>query len=68
MTFEVKFDLLTLFPKTYNFKHYISKERGIKKCNESKHKSYYNAVFHNTEKTVEECTKISLTTFDDKRF
>ena len=77
-------EFLTLTPKTYSFKDYPNKtkEKGIKNCNNAKHEEYYNALIYNTERTVDECriqkvgdnmttketSKISLNTFDDKRF
>ena len=58
------------------------KEKGIKNCNNAKHEEYYNALMYNTQRTVDECriqkvgetmtttgtSKISLNTFDDKKF
>ena len=77
-------EFVALTPKTYSFKHYPnkSKEKGMKNCNKGKHEEYYNALMYNTERTVDECriqkvgdnmtstktSKISLNTFDDKRF
>ena len=71
-------------PKTYSFKNYPknTKEKGIKKHNNARHIDYYNALMTNTQRTVDECkiqkvgdnmtttktSKISLNTFDDKRF
>ena len=71
-------------PKTYSFKNYPenTKEKGIKKHNNSRHIDYYDALLSNTQRTVDECrirkvgdnmtttktSKISLNTFDDKRF
>ena len=68
----------------YSFKDYPNKtkEKGIKNCNNAKHEEYYYALMYNTERTVDECgiqkvgdnmtitktSKISLNTFDDKRF
>ena len=67
-----------------SFKDYPNKtkEKGIKNCNKAKHEEYYNALMYNTERSVDECriqkigdnttttktSKISLNTFDDKRF
>ena len=59
-----------------------AKEKGIKNCNNAKHEEYYNALMYNKERVVDECriqkvgdnltttktSKISLNTFDDKRF
>ena len=76
-------EFVTLTPKTYSFKDYPNKtkEKGIKNCNKAKHEEYYNALMYNTERSVDECriqkvgdnmttktSKISLNTFDDKRF
>ena len=71
-------------PKTYSFKNYPknTKEKGIKKHNNARHIDYYGALMNNTQRTVDECriqtvgdnmtttktSKISLNTFDDKRF
>ena len=71
-------------PKTYSFKDYPNKtkEKRIKNCNNAKHEDYYNAIICNTQQTLDECRiqkagdnmtttktcKISLKTFDDKRF
>ena len=60
----------------------IPKEKGIKKHNKARHIDYYDALMNNTQRTVDECriqkvgdnmtttktSKISLNTFDDKRF
>ena len=75
---------MALTPKTYSFKDYRNKtkEKGKKNCNNAKHEEYYNALLYNTERSVDECriqkvsdnmtttktSKISLNTFDDKRF
>ena len=75
---------IALSPKTYSFKDYPknTKEKGIKNCNNAKPKEYYNALMYDTQKTVDECridkfgdnmtttktSKVSLNTFDDKRF
>ena len=76
-------EFVALTPKTYSFKDYPNKtkEKGIKNCNNAKHEEYYNALMYNTERSVDECriqkdgdnmttktSKISLNTFDDKRF
>ena len=77
-------EFVALTPKTYSFKDYPNKtkEKGIKNCNNAKHEEYYFALMFNTERTVDECriqkvgdnitttktSKISLNTFDDKRF
>ena len=60
-----------------------TKEKGIKKQhNNARHIDYYDALMNNTQRTVDECriqkfddnmtttktSKISLNTFDDKRF
>ena len=71
-------------PKTYSFKNYPknTKEKGIKKHNNARHIDYYDALMNNTQRTVDECriqkvgdnmtttktSKISLNTFDGKRF
>ena len=59
------------------------KAKGIKNCSNAKHEEYYNALMYNRERSVDECriqkvgdnmttttitSKISLNTFDDKRF
>ena len=77
-------EFVALTPKTYSFKDYPNKtkEKGIKKCNNAKHDEYYKALMYNTERSVDECriqkfgdnmtttktSKISLNTFDDRRF
>ena len=77
-------EFVALTPKTYSFKDYPNKtkEKGIKNCSNAKHEEYYNALMYNTERTEGECriqkvgnnmtrtktSKISLNTFDDKRF
>ena len=77
-------EFVALTPKTYSFKDYPNKtkEKRIKNCHSSKHEEYYNALMNNTERTVDECriqklgdnmtttktSKISLNTFDYKRF
>ena len=77
-------EFVALTPKTYSFKDYPNKtkEKGIKNCNNAKHEEYYNAIMYNRERTVDGCriqkvgdnmtttktNKISLNTFDDKRF
>ena len=77
-------EFIALSPKTYSFKEYPknTKEKGIKNCNNAKNEEYYNALMYNTERSVDECriqkvgdnmtttktSKISLNTFDDKRF
>ena len=81
---KVNEEFIALSPNTYSFKDYPrnTKEKGIKNCNNAKHEEYYNALMYNTERTVDECRiqkvgdnmtttktiKISLNTFDDKRF
>ena len=81
---NVTAEFVALTPKTYSFKDCPNKtkEKGIKNCNNDKHEEYYNALMYNTERTVDECriqkvgdnmtttetSKISLSTFDDKRF
>ena len=77
-------EFIALSPKTYSFKNYPknTKEKGIKKHNNARHIDYYDALMNNTQRTVDECriqkvgdnmtttktSKISLNTFDDKRF
>ena len=77
-------EFIALSPKTYSFKNYPknTKEKGIKKHNNARHIDYYDALMKNTQRTVDECriqkvgdnmtttktSKISLNTFDDKRF
>ena len=77
-------EFIALSPKTYSFKNYPknTKEKGIKNCNNAKQEEYYNALVYNTERTVDGCktqkvvdnmtttitSKISINTFDDKRF
>ena len=76
-------EFIALSPKTYSFKDYPknTKEKGITNCSNAKHEEYYDAVMYNTQRTVDECriqkvgdnmttktSKISLNTFDDKRF
>ena len=76
-------EFIAMSPKTYSFKDYpkITKEKGIKNCYNAKHEEYYSALIYNTQRTVDECriqkvgdnitiktSKISLNTFDDKRF
>ena len=60
-----------------------TKEKGIKKHNNARHIDYYDALMNSTRRKVDECkiqkvddnmttttktSKISLNTFDDKRF
>ena len=56
MNLEVKIndEFISLSRKKNSFKHYSSKEKGIKKCGNAK-QDYYNALMYNTEKTIEEC-------------
>ena len=77
-------EFIALSPKTYSFKDYPknTKEKGLKNCKNAKHEEYYNALMYNRERSVDECRiqkvgdnmtttktiKISLNTFDDKRF
>ena len=77
-------EFIALSPKTYSFKNYPknTKEKGIKKHNNARHIDYYDAIMNNTQRTADECriqkvgdnmtttkaSKISLNTFDDKRF
>ena len=77
-------EFVALTPKTYSFKDYPNKtkEKGIKNCNNAKHEEYYKSLMYKTERSVDECriqkvgdnmtttktSKISLNTFDDKRF
>ena len=77
-------EFIALSPKTYSFKEYPknTKEKGIKNCNNAKHEEFCNSLIYNTERSVDECRiqrvgdsmtttktyKISLNTFDDKRF
>ena len=76
-------EFVDLTSQTYSFKDYPNKtkEKGIENCNNAKHEEYYNALMYNTERSVDECriqkvadnmtttktSKISLSTFDDKR-
>ena len=50
-------EFVALTPKTYSFKDYPNKtkEKGIKNCNNAKHKEYYKALMYNTERSVDEC-------------
>ena len=73
-----------LSPKIYSSKDYQNKtkEKGIKNCNSGKLEKYYNALIYNIQSTVDEgriqkvgdnvtttkTSKISINTFDDKRF
>ena len=64
------------------FKDYPNKTKvkTIKNCNNAKHEEYCNALMYNSQRTVDECrtqkvgdnmtksSKISLNTFDFKRF
>ena len=66
------------------FQDYPNKteEKGINNCNNAKHEQYYNALMYNEQRTVDECklqkigynmtktktNKLSLNTFDDKKF
>ena len=77
-------EFIALSPKTYSFKNYPknTKEKGIKKHNNVRHIDFYDALMNNTRRTVDECriqkigdnmtttktSKISLNTFDAKRF
>ena len=77
-------EFIALSPKTYSFKNYPknTKEKGIKKHNNARHIDYYDELMNNTQRTVDECriqkvgdnmtttktSKISLNTFDEKRF
>ena len=77
-------EFIALSPKTHSFKNCPknTKEKGIKKHNNARHIDYYDALMYNTERSVDECriqkvvdnmtttktSKISLNTFDDKRF
>ena len=77
-------EFIALSPKTYSFKDYPNetKEKGIKNCNNAKHEEFYNPLMYNIQRSVDECriqkigdnmsttktSKISLYTFDDKRF
>ena len=77
-------EFLALSSKIYRFKDSpkISKKKRIMNCNNGKHEEYYNALMYNTQRSVHECriqkvgdnmtatktSKISLNTFDDKRF
>ena len=74
-------EFIALSPKTYSFKGYPNKEKGVKNCNNAKQEQYYNALMYNTERSVDECriqkvgdnmtttktSEISLNTFDVKR-
>ena len=77
-------EFVVLTPKTYSFENYANKtkEKGVKKHNNAKYKENYDAINYNTQRTVQESKlqkiwdsmtttktcKISLNTFDDKRF
>ena len=77
-------EFIALSPKIYSFKNCPknTKEKGINKHNNARHIDYYDALMNNTQRTVDECriqnvgdnmtttktSKISLNTFDDKRF
>ena len=77
-------EFIVLSPKTYSFKNYPenTKEKRIKKHNNARLIDYYDALMNNTQRTVDESriqkvgdkmtttktSKISLNTFDDKRF
>ena len=77
-------EFIVLSPKTYSFPNCPknTKEKGIKKHNNARHIDYYDALMNNTQRTGDECriqkvgdnmattktSKISLNTFDDKRF
>ena len=75
-------EFIALSPKTYSFKNYPKnpKEKGIKKHSIARHIDFYDALMNNTQRKVDECriqkvgdnmtktSKISLNTFDDKRF
>ena len=77
-------EFIALSPKTYSFKDYPNKtkEKVIKNGSNAKDEEYYNALMYNTQRTVDECrkqkvgdnmtttktSKISLNTFDYKRF
>ena len=75
-------EFIVLKPKTYSFKHFCAKEKGIKKENNGKHEDYYNALMDDKERIVDQCriqkvgdkmttiktSKRSLNNFDDKRF
>ena len=77
-------EFTALSPKTYSFKDYPknTKDKGRKNCNKAILEDYYNALMYNTERSVDECriqkvgdkmtttktSKISLNTFEDKRF
>ena len=47
-------EFIVLKPKTYSFKNYSAKKKGIKKENNGKHEDYYNALMDNKEKSVKE--------------
>ena len=47
-------EFIVLKPKTYSFKNYSAKEKGIKKENNGKHEDYYNALMDNKERSVKE--------------
>ena len=77
-------EFIALSPKTYSLKYYPNKtkQEGIKNCNNAKPQECYNALMSNTQRTVDEgrlqkvvdnmtttkTSKISLNTFDDKKF
>ena len=42
-------EFIVLKPKTYSFKHFCAKEKGIKKENNGKHEDYYNALMDDKE-------------------
>ena len=77
-------EFIALSPKTYSFEEYPNKtkDKGIKNCNNAKHEEYYKAIMYKTQRTVDKCriqkvgdnrtttktSKLSINTFDDKRF
>ena len=81
---RIKEEFIALSPKTHSFKDCPNKtkEKGKRNCNNAKHEEYYNALMYYTRRSVDECrtrkvgdnmittktSKISLKTFDEKRF
>ena len=77
-------EFLAMSSKTDSFKDYPykAKEKRRKNGNNAKHEEYYNALMYNKERVEQECrikkfgdnmtttktSRISLSTFDDKRF
>ena len=77
-------EVIALSPKTYSFKDNPNntKEKTIKIFNNAKHEEYYKAIMYKIQRAVDKCIikifgdnmttrktiKISLYTFNDKRF